>query len=89
MKYDRLIKKFYDFHSMDLELIGPLDFKDANIAVYLYAMGEENDWKPHCKKCNMAAINNQLKALALPNIFDFAHFYPKTHRILSVSYHQI
>ncbi len=35
VKYDRLIKKFYYFHSMDLELIGPLDFKDANIPEFV------------------------------------------------------
>lgn len=58
-------------------------FVDKHIAAFLLSLGESCEWRESQKKSAMAALNDQLRNLGKPNIYDFSHEYPLSHSVLA------
>lgn len=59
-------------------------FSDVRLAKYFAALLEQYGAGASRRKTSLAAINDALKKLGLPNIWEFKHEYPKLSLILKV-----
>ena len=86
--YGVWLRRYAEFHRTDPyqsnRMIAMEFFTDECIAKFIIASQQMYGTKPHTLKAMMAAISHGVTVNALPNIHEFSHLYPMTHRAVKV-----